>query len=178
MNVSLRQKEIGSGKFISLVKGDITEEKVDAIVNAANSYLQHGGGVAGAISRKGGPIIQDESDRIGFVAVGQAALTRAGQLPARYVIHAVGPRWGEGDEDSKLRNAIENSLKIAEQNHFQTISFPAISSGIFGFPKDRCAGIILSAVRDYLQQHPESSLNEVRICLFDESTLQAFREQF
>jgi len=94
------------------------------------------------------------------------------------VIHAVGPRWGEGNEDSKLRSAIENSLKIAEQNQFQTISFPAISSGIFGFPKDRCASIILSAVRDYLQQHPESSLSEVRICLFDNSTLQAFREQF
>jgi putative ATPase len=99
-------------------------------------------------------------------------------LPARYVIHAVGPRWGEGNEDSKLRSAIENSLKIAEQNQFQTISFPAISSGIFGFPKDRCASIILSAVRDYLQQHPESSLSEVRICLLDDSTLQAFKEQF
>ena len=178
MNSCLRQKEIISNKLISLVQGDITEEKVDAIVNAANSYLQHGGGVAGAISRKGGPIIQEESDRIGFVAVGQAAMTRAGLLPARYVIHAVGPRWGEGNEDSKLRSAIENSLKIAEQNQFQTISFPAISSGIFGFPKDRCASIILSAVRDYLQQHPESSLSEVRICLFDNSTLQAFREQF
>ena len=178
MNSCLRQKEIISNKLISLVQGDITEEKVDAIVNAANSYLQHGGGVAGAISRKGGPIIQEESDHIGFVAVGQAAMTRAGLLPARYVIHAVGPRWGEGDEDSKLKNAIENSLKIAEQNHFQTISFPAISSGIFGFPKDRCASIILSTIREYLQQHPESSLNEVRICLFDESTLQAFRAQF
>ena len=178
MNICLKQKEIISNKLISLVQGDITAEKVDAIVNAANSYLQHGGGVAGAITRKGGPIIQEESDHIGFVAVGQAAMTRAGLLPARYVIHAVGPRWGEGDEDSKLKNAIENSLKIAEQHHFQTISFPAISSGIFGFPKDRCASIILSTIREYLQQHPESSLNEVRICLFDESTLQAFRAQF
>lgn len=178
MNVCLVQKEIISKKFISLVKGDITEEKVDAIVNAANSYLQHGGGVAGAIIKKGGRIIQEESNRIGFVAVGQAAMTQAGNLPARFVIHAVGPRWGEGEEDSKLRNAVENSLKLAEQNNFHTISLPAISSGIFGFPKDRCAGIILSAIQEYLHQHPTGSLGEVRICLYDEATLQVFREQF
>ena len=163
---------------VSAVHGDLTEQQVDAIVNAANSALAHGGGLAGAIVRRGGWVIQEESDRLAPVPVGGAATTGAGALPCRWVIHAVGPRWGEGNEDSKLRSAIENSLKIAEQNQFQTISFPAISSGIFGFPKDRCASIILSAVRDYLQQHPESSLSEVRICLFDESTLQVFREQF
>jgi O-acetyl-ADP-ribose deacetylase (regulator of RNase III) len=178
MNVCLLQKEIVSGKFISLIKGDITEERVDAVVNAANSYLQHGGGVAGAIVREGGQIIQQESDRIGFVAIGQAVITSAGNLPARFVIHAVGPRWGEGNEDAKLRSAVQNSLKLAERQNFQTISLPAISSGIFGFPKDRCAKIILSAVQKHLKQHPSGSLCEVRVCLFDEATLQVFRENF
>jgi len=128
--------------------------------------------------RKGGQIIQQESDQIGFVAVGQAVITSAGHLPARFVIHAVGPRWGEGNEDAKLRSAVENSLKLAEQQNFQTISLPAISSGIFGFPKDRCAKIILSVIQKYLKQHPSGSLHEVRVCLFDEVTLQAFREVF
>jgi O-acetyl-ADP-ribose deacetylase (regulator of RNase III) len=178
MNIRLLQKEIVSGKFISLIKGDLTEERVDAIVNAANSYLQHGGGVAGAIARKGGQIIQKESDRIGFVEVGQAAITSAGHLPARFVIHAVGPRWGEGNEDDKLSSAVQNSLKLAEQQNFHTISFPAISSGIFGFPKERCAKIIISAVQKHLTQHPSGSLSEVRLCLFDDATLQAFRENF
>src|SRR5438876_5000465 len=102
--------EAPSGQRIQLVKGDLTEERVDAIVNAANAHLAHGGGVAGAIVRKGGDIIQKESDRIGHVPVGQVAITGAGALPARHVIHAVGPRVGEGDEDTKLRNAARNSL--------------------------------------------------------------------
>ncbi|MGW8180284.1 MAG: macro domain-containing protein, partial [bacterium] len=112
--------------------------------NAANSHLQHGGGVAGAIVRKGGTIIQEESDRIGYVPVGHAALTTAGKLPAKYVIHAVGPRMGEGDEDSKLKNAVLNSLLLASEKGLRSISMPAISSGIFGFPKDRCALILIN----------------------------------
>ena len=102
-----------NGKLLRLVQGDITERDTDAIVNAANSYLQHGGGVAGAIVRKGGQIIQDESDRIGFVPVGNAAVTTAGKLPSKYVIHAVGPRMGEGDEDNKLKSAVLKSLQLA-----------------------------------------------------------------
>ncbi len=175
MNQEIAEREVLPGKKMVLVQGDITEEQVDAIVNAANSYLKHGGGVAGAIVRKGGREIQEESDRIGFVPVGQAALTGAGRLPARYVIHAVGPRWGEGDEDNKLRNAVLNSLKLAEKEGFRHISLPAISAGIFGFPKDRCARIILQTIKEYLQQHPEGSLEQVRICLYDQPTLQAFR---
>jgi len=178
MNQEIRQKELIPGKWLKLVKGDITEEQVDAIVNAANSHLRHGGGVAGAIVRKGGYVIQAESNKIGFVPVGEVALTSAGKLPAKYVIHAVGPRWGEGDEDNKLKNAVENSLKLAEEKGFQKISMPAISSGIFGFPKDRCAQILLRTIYDYMQNHPQGSLIEVRICLFDQPTIDAFEQEF
>lgn len=177
-NREIGVKKFPGGKTLKLVQGDITGETVDAIVNAANSYLQHGGGVAGAIVRKGGHIIQEESNKIGHVPVGQAALTTAGKLPAKYVIHAVGPRWGEGDEDSKLKNAVLNSLKLADERGFRSISMPAISSGIFGFPKDRCAEIILSTVSEFLQQHPDSPVQEVRICLYDTPTVQVFQEKF
>ncbi len=178
MNVELNQKEIVKGKVIKIINGDITEEKVDAIVNAANSYLKHGGGVAGAIVRKGGNIIQRESDRIGFVPVGQVALTKAGKLPARFIIHAVGPKWGEGDEDNKLRHAVKNSLELAERKNLKTITMPAISSGIFGFPKNRCAKIILNCIKKYFHSHPTGSLKEVRICLFDKLTIGVFQERF
>src|SRR5512139_4138259 len=104
-----------NGRALKLVLGDITERDVDVIVNAANSHLQHGGGVAGAIVRKGGQIIQDESDRIGYVPVGNAAATTAGKLKTKYVVHAVGPRMGEGDEDNKLRNAVLNTLLLASK---------------------------------------------------------------
>jgi O-acetyl-ADP-ribose deacetylase (regulator of RNase III) len=156
------------------VQGNITAEQVDAIVNAANSHLQHGGGLAAAICRKGGPSIQRESNAIGFVPTGGAAATGAGDLPCRYVIHAVGPVWGTGDEDAKLRSAVLSALSEAERLHAQTVSLPAISSGIFGFPKDRCARVILSAVRDYLEAHAETVLSEVRLCLYDEPSVQAF----
>jgi O-acetyl-ADP-ribose deacetylase (regulator of RNase III) len=178
MNKEISRQEVVPGKFLLLVDGDITSEKVDAIVNAANSHLQHGGGVAGAIVRKGGKVIQEESNRIGYVKVGEVALTTAGNLPAGYVIHAVGPRWGEGDEDTKLEQAVENSLKLAENRKFNTVSLPAVSSGIFGFPKDRCAKIMLKTIRNFLENHPDSSIREVRICLFDENTQQAFLKEF
>ncbi|NOX38890.1 MAG: macro domain-containing protein [Calditrichaeota bacterium] len=177
-NREIASVEILPRKWLKLVQGDITVEAVDAIVNAANSHLKHGGGVAGAIVRRGGYEIQEESDRIGYVPVGQAAITCAGKLPARFVIHAVGPRWGEGDEDNKLRNAVWNSLKLATERDFSTISLPAISAGIFGFPKDRCARIILETIEKFLREHPDSSLKEVRMCLFDAPTLEAFQEAF
>lgn len=178
MNLEIGKKEIIPGRWITLVQGDITEEQVDAIVNAANSYLKHGGGVAGAIVRKGGHVIQEESDRIGFVPVGEAAITGAGNLPSKFVIHTVGPRWGEGDEPEKLKNAVLNTLKLADEKKFTRISLPAISAGIFGFPKDLCAEIILRNIGDYLRANPDSSLEEVRICLFDAPTVQAFKKAF
>lgn len=178
MNIEIDKKEIIPGKYIKLIEGDITEEKVDAVINAANSYLKHGGGLAGAIVRKGGVVIQKESNRIGFVPVGQVALTSAGNLPAKFIIHAVGPRWGEGDEDNKLIHAVKNSLELAERKYFKVISIPAISTGIFGFPKDRGARIIIETIRKHLHSHPERSLKEIRICLLDKDTLEIFRKEF
>ncbi|KON28723.1 Appr-1-p processing protein [miscellaneous Crenarchaeota group archaeon SMTZ-80] len=178
MNIEVDKKEIIPGKYIKLIEGDITEEKVDAVINAANSYLKHGGGLAGAIVRKGGVVIQKESNRIGFVPVGQVALTSAGNLPAKFIIHAVGPRWGEGDEDNKLIHAVQNSLELAERKYFKIISIPAISTGIFGFPKDQCARIIIKTIEKHLQSHPERSLKEIRICLLDKDTLDIFRKEF
>jgi O-acetyl-ADP-ribose deacetylase (regulator of RNase III) len=165
-------------RYIRLVQGDITEQKTDAIVNAANSHLQHGGGVAGAIVRKGGHIIQEESNKIGYVPVGKAAVTTAGNLKAKFVIHVVGPRWGEGDEDNKLKNAVLSSLKLASEKNLKTISIPAISSGIFGFPKDRCAEILIRESAGYLKENPKTSLKEINICLFDDETVKIFLKEF
>ena len=167
-----------NGKKLSLVQGDITERDVDAIVNAANSHLQHGGGVAGAIVRKGGQIIQDESDRIGFTPVGTAVLTGAGKLPAKFVIHTVGPRMGEGDEDNKLKNAVINTLGLASEKGLKIISTPAISSGIFGFPKDRCAKILVNESADYLRENPQSSLEIIEFCVYDDNTMEHFKREF
>lgn len=178
MNTVLAQYAVAAGKRLLLVLGDITEERVDAIVNPANSALAHAGGLAAAICRKGGPSIQAESDAIGGVPVGRAAITGAGRLPCRFVIHAVGPVWGSGDEDERLRSALRSSLALAEDQGLTTISVPAISSGIFGFPKDRCADVLLKAARDYLSEHPDRSLSEVRFCLFDEPTIRAFQDSW
>lgn len=173
----LSEKKINN-KTLRLVQGDITERDVDAIVNAANSYLKHGGGVAGAIVRKGGNIIQEESDRIGFTPVGTAEITTAGWLPARHVIHAVGPRMGEGDEDKKLKNAVVSSLTLASAKRLSSISMPAISSGIFGFPKDRCAKILVSESEKFLEENPRSSLELVEFCVFDDETAEYFEREF
>jgi len=165
------------GKILRLVHGDITERDVDAIVNAANSYLKHGGGVAGAIVRKGGNVIQEESDKIGFTPVGTAAITTAGKLKAKHVIHAVGPRMGEGDEDRKLKNAVLSTLNLASGNGFKSVSMPAISSGIFGFPKDRCAEILVGESYGYLEDI-ETSLEVVEFCVFDDDTAGHFKREF
>lgn len=165
-------------KTLRLVQGDITLREADAIVNAANSSLQHGGGVAGAIVRRGGQGIQEESDKIGHVPVGHAAVTGAGRLPARFVIHAVGPRMGEGDEDNKLKSAVLSSLQLASGKMLSTISFPAISSGIFGFPKDRCAKILVIEALNYLKKHSDSSLKIVEFCIYDDETLDHFKKEF
>ena len=161
--------------ILELVQGDITEMQTDAIVNAANADLQMGGGVAGAIRRKGGPKIQEECNRIGGTFVGGAVMTTGGKLKAKHVIHAVGPRYGEGDEDMKLRNATLNSLELADTHSLQSISLPAISAGIFGFPKDRCAKIMLSTTIDYLKG--KTNLKRLVYCLYDYETLQLFERE-
>ncbi|MDI6744296.1 MAG: macro domain-containing protein [Thermodesulfovibrionales bacterium] len=164
-------------KTLRLVQGDITERSVDAIVNAANSHLQHGGGVAGAIVRKGGRIIQDESDSIGYTPVGTAVITTAGKLPAKFVIHTVGPRMGEGDEDNKLKNAVLSALRLASEKGLKSVSMPAISSGIFGFPKERCAKILVNESANFIKAQ-KSSLEIVEFCVYDDNTMEHFRREF
>jgi O-acetyl-ADP-ribose deacetylase (regulator of RNase III) len=159
---------------IELVEGDITEMDTDAIVNAANAQLVLGGGVAGAIRRKGGPAIQVECDRIGGTFVGGAVITTGGQLKARHVIHAVGPQMGEGEEDEKLRNATRNALKVADENGLSSIALPAISTGIFGFPLDRCAEIMLRTAIEHLQGR--TGLERVVFCLYGQEAYEAFAE--
>ncbi|HQA03618.1 MAG TPA: macro domain-containing protein [Thermodesulfovibrio thiophilus] len=170
------EEKIINGKIIRIMIGDITDRDSDAIVNAANNHLKHGGGVAGAIVRKGGKIIQEESDKIGFVPTGSAAITTAGSLKAKYVIHAVGPIWGEGNEEEKLKNAVLNSLKIANEKQLKSISFPAISSGIYGCPKYMVARVLLNSVIEYLNN--ATSIETVEFCLFDEETYRYFKQEF
>jgi len=185
---------IGNNKFLRLVKGDITERNVDAIVNAANSYLKHGGGVAAAIFRKGGTLIQEESNKIvkgigGLIPVGSAVITKAGNLPCKAVIHTVGPRMGEGDEDYKLKKAIRSSLLLASEKGFRSISMPAISSGIFSFPKDKCAKILVGESKTFLQgsnsnddwgnnKNSTPTLDIIEFCIFDNETLYYFENEF
>ena len=158
---------------LELTQGDITDQTTDAIVNAANAALQMGGGVAGAIRRKGGPKIQEECNKIGGTHVGGAVITTGGNLAAKYVIHAVGPRHGEEHEDAKLKDATLNSLILANQKNLKSIAFPAISTGIFGFPKDRCATIMLSTTIAYLEG--PTKLEKVVYCLYDHKTFEIFK---
>jgi O-acetyl-ADP-ribose deacetylase (regulator of RNase III) len=160
---------------LELSEGDITEMQTDAIVNAANAQLILGGGVAGAIKRKGGPQIQQECNKIGGTFVGGAVITTGGNLKAKHVIHAVGPQMGEGEEDEKLRNVTLNSLKLADENKLQSISFPAVSTGIFGFPIQRCAEIMLRTAIDYLRG--QTGLEKVVFCLFGGDSYQVFENQ-
>ncbi len=160
---------------LELLDGDITEMQTDAIVNAANAQLVLGGGVAGAIRRKGGPEIQQECNTKGPTFVGGAVITTGGSLKAKHVIHAVGPRMGEGNEDEKLKNATLNSLKLADENNLKSISFPAISTGIFGFPLGRCAEIMLKTTIDYLKGR--TGLEKVIFCLFGRDSYEVFANQ-
>jgi O-acetyl-ADP-ribose deacetylase (regulator of RNase III) len=165
---------------IELIEGDLTTMQVDAIINAANGQLIHGGGVAGAIAKRGGASIQEESSlwvkTRGPVPVSGVAITSAGSLPARYVIHAVGPRKGEGRESKKLTRATLNALKMADSRFFQSIAFPAISTGIFGFPMDKCAKIMLTAVKSYVGG--DTSIKKIIFCLVGEDAFSTFQKAF
>lgn len=182
MSRMVAAKVLNGGGVIRLIHGDITEERVDAIVNAANSHLVHGGGVAGAIVRAGGESIQIESEawirEHGLVSHDSPAITGAGRLPCRYVIHAVGPIWGEGDEDAKLAAAVLGALNLAAERGFTSVSLPAISTGIFGFPKERGARVILDSIERFLSAKGESTIGEVRITLIDDASVQVFHEEF
>ncbi len=160
---------------IKLEQGDITELATDAIVNAANAQLILGGGVAGAIRTKGGPSIQAECDKIGGTFVGDAVITTGGNLKAKHVIHAVGPMMGEGNEDEKLKNATLNSLRLMDEHKLKTIAFPAISTGIFGYPINRCAKIMIATAKEYLSG--ETQINKVIFCLYTSSDFEVFEKE-
>lgn len=161
------------GRTLRLVEGDITEQATDAIVNAANQHLQLGSGVAGAIRTKGGPSIQLACDEIGYCAIGSAAITGAGNLKAHHVIHAVGPHGSDHNADDKLANATRASLVLADQHRLASIAFPAISTGVFGFPIDRCARLMLETTITYLNERA-ASLKLVVFCLYGQPAFDVF----
>jgi O-acetyl-ADP-ribose deacetylase (regulator of RNase III) len=157
-------------------RGDLTTTKVDAIVNAANSDLILGGGVAGAIRDRGGPSIQEECRRIGSVQIGEAAITSGGNLVARHVIHAASMALGGSTTGRALRASTRNSLRRAHENQLRSIAFPAIGTGIAGFPMERCAELMLEEIRAHLDS--DTTLQRVEIVLFDQASLAIFELTF
>jgi O-acetyl-ADP-ribose deacetylase (regulator of RNase III) len=159
---------------LEVVRGDITQQDVDAIVNAANSALAPGGGVDGAIRRAGGPKITEETSALGGCATGDAVATTGGDLPARVVVHAVGPIWqgGSADEAELLASAHRRAVEVAAERGCRSIAFPAISTGIYGYPPELAAPVAIAAVREALQRHPQVEL--VRFVLFSDELLRVF----
>ncbi len=168
----------GGGRFEAVIS-DLLDEPTDAIVNAANGGLSHGGGVAAAISAAAGPELDREGDalvrRQGRVSVGGAVVTTAGRLPFKGVIHAVGPRLGDGDEHAKLVSALTSAFLLAHERGWRSLSFPALSSGIFAVPLEVCARAYVEAVRGFFQQHPGSSLKLIRLCVYKGPVVEAVR---
>ncbi|CAG2146250.1 O-acetyl-ADP-ribose deacetylase [compost metagenome] len=170
-----------TGEHLQVVHGDITRMEVDAIVNAANNGLLGGGGVDGAIHGAGGPAIMNACRAIreaqGGCPTGEAVITTGGLLPAPYVIHAVGPVWkgGSQDEDALLASAYRNSVRLAGEQGLRTLAFPNISTGIYGFPRDRAVDIAIRAVRDALPKAP--SLEQVTFVCFDDENYRLYRER-
>jgi O-acetyl-ADP-ribose deacetylase (regulator of RNase III) len=171
----------GMKERIELIKGDITKMETDAIVNAANSSLMGGGGVDGAIHRAGGPAILEECRRIiakqGSCKTGEAVISTGGLLPAKFVIHTVGPVWNGGNknEAEKLANCYTNSLALAIKNNVKTIAFPNISTGIYGYPKKEAAEIAVKTVSDFLQNNP--SISKVYFVCFDEENFSIYKQE-
>ena len=160
---------------IEIMQGDITEADVDAIVNAANNDLELGGGVAGAIRRKGGPAIQEECHRIGRIPLGEAALTGGGNLQAKYVIHAASMQLGGRTTAENLEASTRNSLRRAEEKGIKSIAFPAVGTGIAGFDTKQCAEIMLGVVADHLRGKTPS-LERVVFVLYDRTSLEIFEQ--
>ncbi|MGA9208042.1 MAG: O-acetyl-ADP-ribose deacetylase [Terriglobales bacterium] len=179
MNAPIRI-DLAPGKTIELVQGDITRENTDAIVNAANSDLLPGGGVCGAIHRAGGPAIAEECRKLrterGPVATGHAVATGGGHLPTRYVIHAVGPVWSGGlnGEPQALASAYGESIRVADELGLRSIAFPAISTGIFGYPLGEATQVAVGTVREALSR--TKNVNTVRFVVFDDAALQAYSQ--
>ena len=167
--------EIGHSR-IELVQGDIVEQKVDAIVTAANSALAGGGGVDGAVHWAAGPELLDACERIGGCPTGSAVLTPGFDLPSKHVVHAVGPIWegGDANEEALLASAYRRSLQVAAEHDVRSIAFPAISAGVYGYPMDEAARVALRASEHYLRTNPGSSLRLVRFVLFDARSFEVF----
>jgi len=167
--VIAREEYLG-GRAFEVVTGDLLSEPVDAIVNAANGHLAHGGGVAAAIARAAGPALVEEGDRIvarsGPVEVGDAVVTTAGRLPFKGVIHAVGPHLGIGQEEELLVQALGVAFRRAHERGWSSVSFPAVSSGIFAVPLEVCARAYVRAVRAFFDAHPDTTVRTIRLCLF------------
>jgi O-acetyl-ADP-ribose deacetylase (regulator of RNase III) len=161
---------------IRILQGDLTGEDADAIVNAANNDLQLGGGVAGAIRRKGGPAIQQECNRIGTIPLGEAAVTGGGRLKARYVIHAASMRLGEATSEKSLRLSTRASLLRAKEKGLRSVAFPAVGTGIAGFPMRRCAEVMLEEALAHLEAG--TSLEDVRFVLYDRPAYETFLEVY
>lgn len=174
----LNTYQFDTNQKLTLIQGDLTLQKVDAIVNAANPRLRHGGGVAAVILRRGGRLINEESkawlQEHGPVTHREPAYTSGGDLACSYIIHAVGPIWGRGDEEDKLADAITGSLELADHLSLSSIAFAAISTGIFGFPRKRAARVFYRTFKKYFTENPESPLADVRVVVYDEPTSEAF----
>jgi O-acetyl-ADP-ribose deacetylase (regulator of RNase III) len=165
----IAREEYSGGRVFEVVTGDLLSEPVDAIVNAANGRLAHGGGVAAAIARAAGPELEEEGARIvsqrGTIVVGDAVVTTAGRLPFKGVIHAVGPHQGLGREEERLAKALEAAFLRANERGWVSVSFPAVSSGIFAVPPGVCARAYVRAVRGFFAAHPDTSVRTLRLCL-------------
>jgi len=172
----VKTASISLGKTkLELKVGNIALSDADAIVNAANEYLNLGSGVAGAIREAGGSTIQNECNEIGFCPVGSAVITGGGTLKAKYVIHAVGPMYGEGNEDEKLRSAVTASCELAEKKGLKSIVFPAIGAGYFHFPVSECAKVIIGAIKDSASNF--KTLDHVTICLKTDKKFEVFEKE-
>jgi O-acetyl-ADP-ribose deacetylase (regulator of RNase III) len=150
---------------------------VDAVVNPANTGLTHGGGLAGQIVRRGGSVIQRESDKLAPIGTGDAVITTAGTLPAKYVIHTAGPVQGEGREDEKIYRSFTSVLQLAATKKFCSIALPAVSTGIFGYPAEKCAKFMKKALYDFLEAE-NTTLKEVVVCLYEEEKYGIFLKEF
>jgi O-acetyl-ADP-ribose deacetylase (regulator of RNase III) len=179
MNKILHELTLAS-TAVQLVKGDITLSNTDVVVNPANNHLMHGGGLAGLLSKKAGPALQQESrtwvKEHGPVTHDSPAYTGAGELPFRYIIHAVGPVWGSGDERGKLNDTVLGALKTANDLGVGSIALPAISTGIFGFPLEPAAVTILSSIKEYVESNPGTGLEKIQVVLYDDRSASIFSE--
>ncbi|MFL5340792.1 MAG: macro domain-containing protein [Gemmataceae bacterium] len=168
------------GRAFEAVEADLLRERVDAIVNAANGALAHGGGVAAAIARAAGEALTAEDNRIlaerGHIPTGDAVVSAAGKLPFKGIIHAVGPVQGQGDEEGQLTSALLAAFRLADDRGWQSLAFPAVSSGIFGVPVDVCARAYIRAVREFFAERPEGNLKAIRLCLLQGPIVEAVRK--